>query len=101
MDEVVVGRVTHYFPHVEVAVIELADGELRNGDSIRVLGATSNFTQTVDSMEINHSPVAVVAAGEEVAVRVVDRVREGDLVFRIKAHPHVDGISIGQEGTEP
>lgn len=101
MDEVIVGRVSHYFPRVEVAVVELTDDELRIGDSVRVLGTTSNFTQVIESMEIDHSPVEAVRAGEEVAVRVVERARVGDLVFRIKPHAHVDGLSIGQEGSAP
>lgn len=101
MDEVIVGRVTHYFPRVEVAVVELTDDELRMGDSIRVLGTTSNFTQAIESMEIDHSPVELVRAGDEVAIRVVERARVGDLVFRIKPHTHIDGLSIGQEGSAP
>lgn len=101
MDEVIVGRVTHYFPHVQVAAVELTDDELRLGDTIRVLGTTSNFTQTVDSMQIDHAPVEIVRAGEEVAVHVVERARTGDLVFRIKPHVHIDGVSIGQEGSAP
>ena len=101
MDEVIVGRVTHYFPRVQVAVVQLTDDELRIGDSIRVLGTTSNFTQPVDSMEIEHSPVEIVGAGEEVAIRVIERARVGDLVFRIKPHAHIDGVSIGQEGSSP
>lgn len=101
MDEVIVGRVTHYFPRVEVAVVELTDDELRIGDSIRVLGTTSNFTQAIHSMEIDHSPVDLVRVGDEVAIRVVERARVGDLVFRIKPHPHIDGVSIGQEESAP
>ena len=101
MDEVIVGRVTHYFPRVQVAAVELTDDELRLGDTIRVLGTTSNFTQAVDSMEIDHASVEIVRAGEEVAVHVVERARDGDLVFRIKPHAHIDGVSIGQESSAP
>jgi putative protease len=98
MDEVIVGRVTHYFPHVQVAAVELTDDELRIGDSIRVLGTTSNFTQPIFSMEIDHSPVESVRAGEEVAIQVVERARVGDLVFRIKPHAHIDGVSSAEPG---
>ena len=101
MDEVIVGSVTHYFPRVEVAVVELTDDELRIGDSIRVLGTTSNFTQTIESMEIDHSSVELVRSGDQVAIRVIERARVGDLVFRIKPHAHIDGLSIGQEGSAP
>lgn len=101
MDEVIVGKVTHYFPQVQVAAVELSADELRRGDTIRVLGATSNFTQVIDSMEINHTPVETVKPGDEVAIQVTERARVGDLVFRIMPHTHIDGVSIGQEGSEP
>lgn len=101
MDEVIVGRVTHYFPKVQVAAVELSADELRQGDTIRVLGATSNFTQVISSMEMNHTPVETVEPGDEVAIRVTERARVGDLVFRIMPHAHIDGVSIGVEGSEP
>ena len=101
MAEVELGKVTHYFPQIQVAAVELNADELRLGDSIRVLGATSNFTQEIHSMEIDHTPVERVPAGEIVAIQVIERARVGDLVFRVLPHTHVDGLSIGQEGTGP
>jgi putative protease len=101
MDEVPVGRVTHYFPKIQVAAVDLHSDELRLGDSIRVLGATSNFTQAVHSMEIAHNPIERARTGEMVAIQVTERARVGDLVFRILPHTHIDGLSIGQEGTGP
>jgi putative protease len=101
MDEVIVGRVTHYFPQVQVAAVELSADELRLGDTIRVLGTTSNFTQVIHSMEITHTPVEKVRTGDEVAIQVIERARVGDLVFRIMPHAHIDGVSIGQEGQGP
>jgi putative protease len=86
VDEVLVGRVTHYFPRVDVAAVEVTADELRVGDEIRVLGATSNFTQHIQSMEIDHSPVTEAGIGDEVGIRVIDRARVKDLVFRIQPH---------------
>lgn len=97
MDEVIVGRVTHYFGRIGVAAIEVAADELRVGDMIRVLGATSNFTQKVQSMEMDHLPMDVARTGDIVAIRVVERARVGDTIFRISPHTHVDGVSIGIE----
>lgn len=97
MDEVIVGKVTHYFHRIAVAVVEVAAAELRVGDTIRVLGATSNFTQPVRSMEIDHTPVDVATTGEQVAVHVAERARVNDLVFRISPHAHINGVSIGTE----
>ena len=86
MDEQLVGRVTHYFPRVEVAAVEVTDDEIRIGDTIRVLGVTSGFTKQVDSMEIDHVPVEVAGVGETVGIRVLERARVKDLVFRIRPH---------------
>jgi translation elongation factor EF-1alpha len=97
MDEVIVGRITHYFHQVAVAAVEVVADEIRVGDTIRVLGATSNFTQQIHSMEMDHSPVDAAHNGELVGIQVVDRARVGDLVFRISPHTHIDGVSIGPE----
>ena len=86
MDEQLVGRVTHYFPQIEVAAVLVTGDEIRIGDPIRVLGATSNFTQRVHSMEIDYSPVESATTGDTVGIQVAERVRVKDLVFRIRAH---------------
>ncbi len=82
MDEQLVGRVTHYFGKIQVAAVEVTDGEVRVGDTIRVLGGTSNFTQTVESMEIDHAPVEAAAVGDLVGIRLSERARVNDLIFR-------------------
>lgn len=97
MDEYLVGKVTHYFHQVQVAAVDVTADELRLGDSIRVLGVTSNFTQRINSMEMNHTKVDTAQPGDVVAIQVSERARVGDSVFRIRPHAHVDGVSIGQE----
>lgn len=86
MDEILVGEVTHFFPAISVAAVELAEGGLRIGDSIRIVGHTSNFTQEVRSMQIDHNPVESAETGNLVGVEMVERARVGDLVFRTRPH---------------
>ena len=83
MSEEEIGKVTHYFGRINVVAIDLTNGELHVGDKIHVKGHTSDFTQTIDSMEINHRPVATAIVGESVATRVAHHAREHDSVFRV------------------
>ncbi|HDD72628.1 MAG TPA: translation elongation factor-like protein [Candidatus Aenigmarchaeota archaeon] len=82
MEKKLIGKVTHYFTNIGVAVVELQD-EIKVGDRISIEGATTNFEQTVDSMQINKNPVQSAKAGESIGLKVRDRVREGDRVFRL------------------
>jgi len=77
-----IGRVTHYYNRIGVAVIELT-GELKVGDTITILGKTTEFTQKVFSMEIEHKKQQAVGAGQEVALKVDEPVRAGDLVYKV------------------
>jgi translation elongation factor EF-1alpha len=77
-----VGRVTHYFTKIGVAVVELSDA-LSVGDRISIEGVTTNFQQTVDSMQIEHKNVQRANPGDSIGLKVRERVREGDLVYRI------------------
>ena len=58
-----VGRVTHYFGHISVAVLELT-GELKTGDTVMILGHTTDLTQHVESMEIEHHKIQASRAGD-------------------------------------
>ncbi|MFQ6133991.1 MAG: hypothetical protein ACE5R4_18250 [Armatimonadota bacterium] len=77
-----VGKVSHFFPHPVVAAIELTD-TLKVGDTIHIKGATSDFTQTVESMQIEHEQVEQAGPGDSIGVKVVERAREGDEVYVI------------------
>jgi len=81
MAEKKVGVVTHYFTRLNVAAVSLTDGPLRVGDTIHVKGHTSDFTQTVDSMQIEHESVQEAKVGDEVGIRVVEHARVNDEVF--------------------
>lgn len=82
MPEAEVGRVSDYFARVEVAGIELT-GALRVGDTIHIKGATTDLTQRVDSMQIERETVEQAAAGDAIGVKVADRCRSGDAVYRV------------------
>ncbi|KYH42427.1 MAG: putative elongation factor Tu domain 2 [Candidatus Bathyarchaeota archaeon B63] len=77
-----VGKVTHYFTRISVAVVELSD-KLSIGDRILIQGATTNFEQTVQSMQIEHKNVETAEAGQSIGLKVEQRVREGDRVYKI------------------
>ena len=81
MAEVEIGKVTHYFGKIGVAAIEITSGELKVGDTIRIKGHTSDFTQTVDSMQIEHEEVEVAKPGDSVGLKVKDQARTHDAVY--------------------
>ncbi len=77
-----IGSVTHYFTRINVAVVELSD-TLLVGDRILLKGMTTDFEQTVNSMQIEHESVKKAEAGQSIGLKVDDRVREGDSVYKI------------------
>jgi putative protease len=76
-----IGTVTHYFGHLQVAAVTLSD-TLRVGDKVHFHGHTTDFEQTIDSMEVDHAKVDSAGPGDDVALHVNDHVREHDKVFR-------------------
>jgi hypothetical protein len=77
-----IGRVTHFYNRICVAVLELSD-RLEIGDVIRIRGRSTDFTQEVKSLEIEHEKVASVGPGAEVALEVLKRVRRNDAVYKV------------------
>jgi hypothetical protein len=86
-----IGRVTHYYSRLGVAVLAL-DAGLAVGDTVHIVGHTTNFTQTVESMEVQHRKLQEVGPGADVALKVDERVRVGDTVYQII---EVEGIPSG------
>jgi putative protease len=76
-----VGRITHFFSKINVAVVELK-APLKVGDTILVKGPTTDFQQVVDSMQIEHQNVQSALAGQSIGLKVVQRARETDVVFK-------------------
>ena len=81
--EIEIGQITHYFNKISVAVIELTKGDLSLGETIHIKGHTTDFSQTVDSMQIEHQNVEKAVKGESVGLKVKEPVREGDIVFKV------------------
>jgi len=80
--EVEIGKITHYYNHLNVAVLRLSDS-LKVGDPIHIQGHTTDFMQTVTSMEVDHHAVVWVKPGDDVALKVIEPVHEHDVVYRI------------------
>ena len=82
-EEKLIGKVTHYFGKIGVAVIELSDS-LKVGDKIRIVGGVdTDFTQTVESMEVEHRKVNEAKAGDSIGLKVEQKVREGYKVYKV------------------
>lgn len=83
MAEEEIGRVSHYYNKIGVAAIELDKGGLKAGDTIRIKGHTTDFTQVIESMQIEHDSVTEANRGDAIGVRVSEHVREHDAVFKV------------------
>jgi len=77
-----IGTVTHYFPHVQAAVIKLK-GPLTKGDTLKIKGHTTDITQIVTSMQIDRVDISNAKKGDEIGLQVSSRVRQGDKVYKI------------------
>ncbi len=77
-----IGRVTHYFSKIGVAIIQL-DDSLKTGDRIAVVGSTTDLEQDVKSIQVEHQTIDHAGPGDLVGLKVKDKVREGDTVFRL------------------
>lgn len=77
-----IGKITHYFGKIGVAVIKLSD-TLKAGDNIRIVGGETDFTQSVESMEVEHQKVEEAKTGESVGLKVEQKIREGYSVYKV------------------
>jgi len=77
-----IGKITHYYDHIGVAVIELSSS-LNVGDTIRIIGGEADFSQNVDSMEVERQKVQTAKAGDSVGLKVSQKVRDGYRVYKI------------------
>lgn len=82
MEKMKVGKVTHYFAKIGVAVIEVTDGSIKVGDEIHIKGHTTDFKQKVDSIQIEHDKVDIVEPGQSIGLKVSEPVRANDLVYK-------------------
>ena len=82
-EEIPVGTVTLFFAKPCVAAVQIESGTLSVGDNIRIKGATTSFDQKIESMEIDRKPVPSASAGQAVGIKVKERVRPHDKVYKL------------------
>ncbi len=78
-----IGVVTHFYGEPSVAIVKLETGSLRIGDTIHIQGHTTDFSQRVDSLQVEHAPVDEVGPDDDFGVRVDQHVREHDVVYKV------------------
>ncbi len=84
MEEKEIGQVADFFTHVNVIAVKLS-GELSVGDRIHIKGHTTDFIQEVASIQIEHQVVIKAKVGDDVGIKVAEKVRHGDKIFKIIA----------------
>ena len=84
MQEKEIGKITHYYGHLNVGIIQLTD-TLKIGESIHIKGHSSDFTQPIDSLQIEHASVPEAKPGDSVGIKVAQKVHPGDKVFKVIA----------------
>jgi len=77
-----IGKIAHFYSNISVVVIELTDS-LSVGDEISIEGPSTNFTQTVDSMQIEHKNIKEAKKGDSIGLKVISAVKENDSVFKM------------------
>lgn len=83
MSEAEIGVIQHYFEKIGVAAIEITAGELAVGDTIRIKGHTTDCTTTVDSMQVEHEKITRAGKGQAVGIRLSEKVRVHDKVYKV------------------
>ena len=78
-----IGVVTHYYGGIEVGILKF-NKPVKVGTEIEIKGATTDFSQKIKSMQYDHKEIAVAKKGQEVGIKMDDKVREGDEVFELK-----------------
>jgi putative protease len=82
-EEVKIGHITHYFGKIQVAAIELTDGDLAVGETIHIKGHTSDFNEKIGSMQIDRVEVPKATKGQSIGIRVSEHARVGDEVYKV------------------
>ena len=82
-----IGTVFHYYTKAGVAALQLTAGELCIGDTIMIEGPSTSITMEVESMQIEHQAVQKATAGQNVGIKVPERARQGDKVYKIEPTP--------------
>ena len=80
MEEKLIGKITHYFDKISVAIVELS-GVLKVGDRVHIKGNSTDFEQDISSIQIEHEDMKKAKKGDAIGVKVDEKVREGDEVL--------------------
>lgn len=83
MAEEKIGEVVKFFAKPSVAAVKIISGELKAGDKVKFTGFTTDFELTIESMEVNNEKVEKAVSGDYIGLKVIDRVRPGDEVFKV------------------
>jgi translation initiation factor IF-2 len=83
MAEQEIGVVSHYFDRIEVAAIRLTKGALKVGETVHIKGHATDFRQVVASMQIEHATVPEAKRGDEIGIKVDQRVHDHDKIFKV------------------
>lgn len=78
-----IGKITGFFAKVGAAIIDITNGSLKVGETVRIKGHTTDFEQVVESMQIEHQPIQEATKGQTVGLKVKDKVRRHDLVYKV------------------
>ena len=81
-EEMQIGKVSHYFTKIGVAIIEVTDGSIKVGDTVHIKGHTTNFKQKVHSMQIEQDKIDIAEPGQSIGLKVEEPVRANDLVYK-------------------
>jgi putative protease len=82
MEEKLVGKITHYYGHIGVGIIELSD-TLKTGETIHIKGHATDFTQPITSIQIEHASVSEGQPGDSIGIKVNQKVHEHDAVYKV------------------
>jgi len=82
--EVRIGQVNHYFSHIGVAGVMIEAEGLKVGDIIRIEGHSTDVTQQVSSMQLEHEAIKEAKPGQDIGLKVAEHVREHDVVFKVQ-----------------
>lgn len=85
VEEVEIGKVTIFFAKPSVVAVDITSGTLSIGDTIKVKGATTDFEQKVESMEIDRKPIQSASVGQSVGIKVKERARPHDKIYKVTA----------------
>ena len=78
-----IGRIANYFSKINVAAVQIEEGTLSVGDQVRIKGVTTDFTQEIESMEIDRNPIETASKGQAVGIKVNSKVRPNDIVYKL------------------